>query len=185
MQLADDTLSADDAYRLACSVGHGGCSGAVIFRTRASLLQAMARRCDRPVRRPAKAAAVANLPAEAFHRQRMAQAQRARTLGMLLLPVDAGHRIPLRRAPDVEAACCEAYGAGAEPYVVALRELLGLIGAHQWRQKGVDIAALGAPIHPHYGVFFAGARVRQCSSRSSAAIPVPAKIRLRLPLLSH
>jgi len=36
---------------------------------------------------------------------------------------------------------------------VSLRELLGLVGAHEWRKKGVEIAALGARIHPHYGVF--------------------------------
>jgi methylase of polypeptide subunit release factors len=41
--------------------------------------------------------------------------------------------------------------------MVSLRELLGLVGAHEWRKKGVEIAALGPPpgnrIHPHYGVF--------------------------------
>lgn len=41
--------------------------------------------------------------------------------------------------------------------VTALRELLGVVGAHEWRKKGVEIAALGAPphnrIHAHYGVF--------------------------------
>lgn len=36
---------------------------------------------------------------------------------------------------------------------VSLTELLGVIGAHQWRTKGVDVPALGARIHPHYGVF--------------------------------
>ena len=54
--------------------------------------------------------------------------------------------------------CNEAYGAGNKPSVAALRELLGLIGAHEWRKKGVEIPALGdgavgARIHPHYGVF--------------------------------
>jgi methylase of polypeptide subunit release factors len=34
-----------------------------------------------------------------------------------------------------------------------LRELQGLIGAHEWRKKGVEIPALGARIHPYYGVF--------------------------------
>jgi methylase of polypeptide subunit release factors len=37
--------------------------------------------------------------------------------------------------------------------VVSLRELLGLIGAHEWRKKGVEIPALGDRIHPCYGVF--------------------------------
>jgi methylase of polypeptide subunit release factors len=86
-----------------------------------------------------------------FHRQH--QSQRARTLGMLLLPLEADFSIPLRRAPNVKEACAEAYGAGEEPSVVSLRELLGVIGAHEWRKSGVDIPALGDRIHPHYGVF--------------------------------
>jgi methylase of polypeptide subunit release factors len=28
-----------------------------------------------------------------------------------------------------------------------------VIGAHQWRSKGVDVPALGTRVHPHYGVF--------------------------------
>ncbi|MBL8479189.1 MAG: class I SAM-dependent methyltransferase, partial [Sterolibacteriaceae bacterium] len=81
------------------------------------------------------------------------QAQRARTLGMLLLPFDDGYRIPLRRAPDVNDACIEAYGPASGPFAASLRELLGVIGAHEWRKKGVPVGALGARIHPHYGVF--------------------------------
>jgi methylase of polypeptide subunit release factors len=91
---------------------------------------------------------------EAFHLHRQAQSQRARTLAMLLLPLDGDYAIPLRRAPDVRLACEEAYGpADGAPSVVSLREVLGLIGAHEWRKKGVEIAALGARIHPHYGVY--------------------------------
>ena len=40
-----------------------------------------------------------------------------------------------------------------EPYIASLRGLQGLIGAHEWRKNGVEIPALGARIHPHYGVF--------------------------------
>jgi methylase of polypeptide subunit release factors len=72
---------------------------------------------------------------------------------MLLIPFEEGHHIPLRRAPDVKAACEEAYGKSDGPYVASLRELLGLIGAHEWRRNGVEIPALDARIHPHYGVF--------------------------------
>jgi methylase of polypeptide subunit release factors len=72
---------------------------------------------------------------------------------MLLLPFEDGYRIPLRRAPDVQQACAEAYGPADGPFVTSLRELLGLIGAHEWRKKGVAIPALGDRIHPHYGVF--------------------------------
>lgn len=145
---ADDRVTADTAYRLACE-------GTALlwrgdFQNARQLLQALARRADR---KPRKAREPAPSPAEAFHLHRQAQSQRARTLGMLLLPFEAGHHIPLRRAPDVRQACEEVYGPGEAPYVASLRELLGLIGAHEWRKKGVEIAALGGRIHPYYGVF--------------------------------
>jgi hypothetical protein len=71
----------------------------------------------------------------------------------VVLPFDAGHVVPLRRAPDVREACGEAYGVADEPYVAPMRELLGIIGAHEWRRNGVAVPALEARIHPHYGVF--------------------------------
>ena len=143
--VADDRMDADTAWRLACE-------GTALlwrgdFQNARQLLQAMARRIDR---KPRKAAAE---PGDQFNQHRLAQSQRARTLGMLLLPFDADHGVPLRRAPDVKEACTEAYGPGDGPYVASLRELLGLIGAHEWRRKGIEIAALGNRIHPHYGVF--------------------------------
>ena len=72
---------------------------------------------------------------------------------MLLLNFEDDYRIDLRRAPDVTQACIEAYGAAEGPFVASLRELLGIIGAHEWRKKGIDIPATGGRIHPHYGVF--------------------------------
>ena len=150
VQIADDTLTADAAYRLACE-------GTALlwrgdFQNARQLMQAMARRLERKPRKGAPAAAPASA-SDAFNRHRMAQAQRARTLGMVLIPFAADHSIPLRRAPDARQACTEAYGEAAAPYVASLRELLGVIGAHEWRKKGVEITALGARIHPHYGVF--------------------------------
>jgi len=59
----------------------------------------------------------------------------------------------MRRAPDIRQACAEAYGPGGGPSIASLRALLGLIGAHEWRTKGIEIAAVGGRIHPHYGVF--------------------------------
>ena len=145
VMVADDRITADAAYRLASE-------GTALlwrgdFQNARQLLQAMARRIDR---KPRKAA---SSPLEAFNFHRQAQSQRARTLGMLLLPLEADFSIPLRRAPNVKEACAEAYGTGTESSVVSLRELLGVIGAHEWRKKGVDIPALGERIHPHYGVF--------------------------------
>lgn len=148
VQVVDDTTPADTAYRLACE-------GTALlwrgdFQNARQLLQAMARRIDR--RAAASVKAVPTLT-EAFHRKRMVQAQRSRTLGMLLIPFAAGHVIPLRRAPEVGEACLAAYGVADQPYVASLRELLGIIGSHEWRRKGVVIPALADRIHPHYGVF--------------------------------
>ncbi|TMR95565.1 methyltransferase [Nonomuraea basaltis] len=137
--VADDRTKAATAYRLACEgtalLWHGD------FQNARLLLSAMGRRC-----KPAA-------PGSGFHRHRQAQSQRARTLGMLLIPYDAGHVVPLRRAPDVREACAEVYGPTAPPGVGQLRELLGLIGAHEWRKKGVYVPALGARVHPYHGVF--------------------------------
>jgi methylase of polypeptide subunit release factors len=147
--IADDTITADAAYRLACEgtalLWHGD------FQNARQLLQAMARRADEKPRKR-KSKSIASIT-EAFHLYRLAQSQRARTLGMLLLPFEADHRIPLRRAPDASAACEEAYGPAREPYIASLRGLQGIIGAYEWRKNGVEIPTLHARIHPHYGVF--------------------------------
>jgi methylase of polypeptide subunit release factors len=145
--LADDTLKADAAWRLACEGTALLWSGD--FQNARQLLSAMGRRVDRK-RKPARGEAD---PAAQFHLHRQAQAQRARTLGMLLVPLDADYRIALRRAPDVAAACRFAWGEPQGPSLVSLRELQGVVGAHQWWLKGVAVPALGASIHPAYGVF--------------------------------
>jgi len=146
--VADDTLTADAAYRLACE--GTGLLWRGDFQNARQLLQAMARRADKKPRSGGKPSLA--YP-EAFHRKRMAQAQRSRVLGMLLIPFDAGHIIPLRRAPEVREACEAVYGPADAPYVASLRELLGLVGAWEWRKKGVPVATLDGRIHPHYGVF--------------------------------
>jgi SAM-dependent methyltransferase len=147
--IADDRMTADAAYRLACE-------GTALlwrgdFQNARQLLGAMARRADEKPRKPK---AAPSTPTESFHLHRQAISQRARTLGMLLLPFNSDHTIPLRRAPDVHLPCIQAYGpSDGQPYIASLRELLGLIGAYEWRKNGVEIPALGSRIHPHYGVF--------------------------------
>ena len=161
--LADDTTTADAAYRLACE-------GTALlwrgdFHNARQLLQALARRADNTPARKRKKAAEPVALADAFNLHRLAQSQRSRMLGMLLVPFNADYSIPLRRAPDVRLACAEAWGPAVEgkavdsaiDSVASLRELLGITSAHEWRKKGVEIATLGEPpnnrIHPHYGVF--------------------------------
>lgn len=160
--VADDSLKADTAFRLA-SEGTG-LLWRGDFQNARQLLQALARRIDR---RPRKEVA----PEAAFNAHRQAQSQRARTLGMLLLPFDDNYVIPLRRAPDVAQACLEAYGPPKGPFVASMRELLGLIGAHEWRKKGVFVPAIDARIHAHYGVF---APVRSEYIELVAQAPLPA-----------
>lgn len=155
VQLANDTLPADGAFRLA-SEGTG-LLWRGDFQNARQLLQALARRADRKPRtgkgkdEPAEAG-------DAFHRHRMRQGQRARILSMLLVELSGDYAIALRRAPDLRLACTEAWGPpDGQPCVTSLRELLGLVGAHEWRKKGVEVPGLGpAPgnrIHAHYGVF--------------------------------
>ncbi len=175
--LADDSTSADSAYRLACE------GSALLWRgdfhNARQLLQALARRADQVPARKRKKAAQPVALADAFHQHRLAQSQRARMLGMLLIPFNADYSIALRRAPDVKVACAEAWGpvdpaAGAS--VASLRELLGIISAHEWRRVGVAIAALGAAphnrIHPHYGVF-SPVRGEYIQLVASAHLPKP------------
>ena len=188
VQLADDRINADLAYRLVCEgTGLLWCGD---YQNARHLLLALGRRIDDREHRASVAAATAaakasgapasakrrgkaapaspfNRPADptspalpapaqlalAFHLQRKAQAQRARILGLLLLPFDADHGVPLRRAPDLRQAGLQAHGPAAEHYVASLRELQGVVGAFEWRKNGVPIAALEASIHPHHGVF--------------------------------
>jgi methylase of polypeptide subunit release factors len=156
--LADDTLTADIAYRLACE------GTAMLYRgdfqNARQLLQALVRRVGKPSKKSHRADRLekekSKSSLDTFNLHRLSQSQRARILGMLLIQVNADHSISLRRAPEVAHACSEAYGKQDQPYIISLRELLGVISAHEWRKKGVPILARDDQeirIHPHYGVF--------------------------------
>lgn len=138
-------MKANDAYRRArrgtALLWQGD------FHNARQLLQAMGRRIDRETPSPS------TCPSETFYLHRRTSSHRARVLGKLLVLLDDDYTLALRRAPDVRQACLEAYGHPKGPTAVSLRELLGVIGAHQWRVNGVDVPALGTRIHPHYGVF--------------------------------
>lgn len=142
----DDTITADIAYRLA-SEGQG-----LIwrgdFQNAKQLLQALKRRLTQ---RPA----ISNdlpLP-ERFHRIRLARAQAARTLGQLIILVEPGYLLTLRRAPIIDEACKAAYDLANQSFAVPLTELIGVLSAYQWQKKGVPIESLSAHIFPRHGVF--------------------------------
>jgi SAM-dependent methyltransferase len=136
--LADDTLSADAAYKLACE-------GTALlwrgdFQNARQMLQALGRRIDQSAKAgkrvrskkqqadatktiaahasaagaTAENADKAEMDAKAFHLYRQAQSQRARVLGMVLLSFDADYGISLRRSPDARLACAQGWG---EPVV--------------------------------------------------------------------
>ena len=185
--LADDTMSADAAYRLACE--GTGLLWRGDFQNARLLIQALTRRIDKPAKvskqakTDRKKAAVAEAngvpPGQAFHLHRQARAQRARVLGMVLIQFSADYKIDLRRAPDAKQACIEAWGKvdeAAGPSVASLRELMGIISAHEWRKKGVEFAVLGPPptnrIHPHYGVF-SPVRGEYVGLVANAPLPTP------------
>ncbi|SDR94037.1 methyltransferase [Microterricola viridarii] len=167
--IADERMPAAEAHRL---VSEGT---ALLWRgdyqAARQLLRALAARIDKGNRRPPRDLSLA------FRQHREQSFHRAQLLGLLLVPLDAGHAVPLRRAPDVREACVEVYGPvdAAQDSLVSLRELLGVIGSHEWRRRGVEVPELDAPglpgrIHPHYGVF---APVRGEYLELVASAPLP------------
>lgn len=147
LEYADDTMRADQALK---KMRNGiGLLWRGDFQNGRQLLQALGRRLDRKT----KADHGAEPIAARFHRYRMQQAQRARLLGLLLIRLESDNAIALRRAPAWEQAMLQVYGSEHPPMLVSLRELLGVVGAYEWRRKGVLIADCDFRIHPHYGVF--------------------------------
>jgi SAM-dependent methyltransferase len=146
--VADGKMTADEAYGLACQ------GTALLWRgdyqEARQMLTALGSRADRR-KRGSRTPVIDS--AGAFNLHRQARAQRARTLNALLIPLDADYSIPLRKAPDIRQACAEAFGPPDIASVTSLRALLGVIGAHEWRTKGLEIPEAGGRIHPHFGVF--------------------------------
>lgn len=161
IQVIDDTIKADLAYKLVCE------GNALLwrgdFQNAKHLAQAISRRIDNRELKPKaknkrnkemKTGLVPN-PKDQFHLYRKSQIERARTLGMLLVELTGDYQLPYNRAPDIAEACEHAYGKSQshKSRLVSLREILGLIGAYEWHKKGVDVPQLDAVITPSYGVY--------------------------------
>jgi methylase of polypeptide subunit release factors len=173
-EVVDDTLSGDRALQL-LSEGVGLVWQADFHNARL-LLQTLTRRMDR------KPAPHAETLTDAFHLHRKRQGERARLLGRLLVRIEPGHKLPLRRAPaELADACSVVYGEATEPYVVSVRELQGVLGAWEWRKVGLEVPVLGdgARIFAHYGVF---APVRSEYLRLVAEAPLPAKVAVAMDI---
>lgn len=120
------------------------------WRNARQLLSAIEHRLARPGR---KRAPPPNLR-EAFHRGRAQRASRHAVLARHLVCLDEGWVLRAKGAPDVAAACAHAWGdSGNRPTLVPLRELLGVLGAEEWRRVGLEVPGLPGRIHPRYGVF--------------------------------
>ncbi|MEV3965550.1 class I SAM-dependent methyltransferase [Nocardia sp. NPDC050193] len=148
----DDRLTAKAAYGLA-RAGTG-----LLWRGDFHNARQIVRAVDRRLQRIPRATRSGSDPAALFYEHRAARAERAELLGRLLVVLERDRSLRLRRAPDVRPACHHAYGAGGDPgsgerICVSLTELVGVLGAYQWHLRGVDVPALGARIHPDYGVF--------------------------------
>jgi SAM-dependent methyltransferase len=146
VEVVTDSLTADEANRMASQGVAMLWQGD--FHNARQILNAMDRRAGTGKKK------IADTPADEFYRHRQSRSHRARILGLLLIPLDPGPVVPLRRSPDIREAVVEAYGEIGEPSVVSLHELVGAIGAHEWRKNGVYVDALQGRIHPHYGTFF-------------------------------
>ena len=104
VHIADDTKTADAAYGLACQ--GTGLLWRGDFQNARQMLIALASRVERPARKRAQLVVEPTIDvplatpamATAFHLHRQARSQRARTLGMLLVELDADYGIDLRRA---------------------------------------------------------------------------------------
>lgn len=148
--IADDTTNAKVAYKQVCE-------GAALlyrgdFQNAKQLLQAITRKFDVKPPQPAE-----NLT-QAFHQHRARQIQRANITNKILIELNHGS-CDLKRAPEVKEAVAGALIVNAKidkvpaKLLLSLRELLGMIGAHEWHKKGVWIDALNNKIHANYGVY--------------------------------
>jgi SAM-dependent methyltransferase len=145
VQAVDDSLTADEAYRLAAQGTAMLWQGD--YHNARQLLSAMARRLPTFSRNDGEDVA------KAFYRYRQGRTQRARMLGQLLVPLEPGPVVALRRAPDVSQAWLAAAGPVEEPTLATLQDVLGAVGAYEWRRNGLFVQELDAVIHPHYGTF--------------------------------
>lgn len=116
------------------------------FHNARQLLGAMARRLPPP--------SGARSPLEAFRAERRARQLEHETLSRIVVALDRSYQLGLTRAPDVAEACRQVWGEPeADTTVVPLKQLLGMLGAAEWRRKGMVVPGLKGLLHPHYGVY--------------------------------
>lgn len=164
IQFADDRTTAQEAVRRLRAhwlVYRGN------FKNARQLLSAVGRRLAPRRDR-------GGTPLALFRAEREARQREHEALARLLVELEVGnrgYRLTLGDALDVAEASRWRWGPPAGPALVPLRQLLGVLGAHAWYQKGLAVPGLHAPLHPHYGVF---SPTRGVYPELLRAIPEPA-----------
>jgi methylase of polypeptide subunit release factors len=141
----DDALTADAALSRVRRGEHLLYEGD--FHNARQLLSAMSRRLEKHKPRTPTA------PLESFRAERLARQREHETLSRILVELDPAYALKLRRAPPVADACAAVWGPATAPTLVALKTLLGMLGAAEWYRKGLDVKGLTGKLHPYYGVF--------------------------------
>ncbi|WP_224242459.1 methyltransferase [Hyalangium gracile] len=141
---ADDRLSADAALKRVRRGEYLLYTGD--FHNARQLLGAIGRRLGH--------AEKARSPLEAFRAERRARQLEHETLSRIVVALDSQYRLGLSRAPDVALACRQVWGEPTTAFtLVPLKQLLGMLGAAEWRRKGLSVPGLTGLLHPHYGVY--------------------------------
>jgi len=136
---AGDVTRADVAFRRACE-------GASLlyrgdWRNARQLLAALTRRLEeRSAKRPQEKGELDLRGAFLAHRQHQSTVHQVTS--RLLVALDGRWRVELKAGPGPEAGVRGGLGPAEGPALTPLRGLLGMVGAHEWRQKGVEVAAI-------------------------------------------
>lgn len=142
----DDRLTANAAIARARRGEHLLYQGD--FRNARQLVSAMSRRVQR--RRSGKPLS----PLDTFRAERLARLREHETVSRVVVLLDEKYRlVDLKSAPEVAEACEEVWGEAERPTLVSLKALLGMIGAHEWRRRGLSVRGLKGKLKPAYGVF--------------------------------
>ncbi len=168
----DDTFTAQEFYRKASE-------GAVFlwqgdFQNAKNLLAAVQRRIDKQAERKPKTDQLT--PTEIFHIFRQKQSHKAQLMSRLLIPVNGDLQVTAPRAPNTISAIQNGLiETHTSNFYISLRELLGMIGADEWRKKGVWVDELQGHVFPYYGVY-SPSRGEYLKLIADAPAPLHAKI---------
>ena len=173
LAIVDDRVTADTALRRVRRGEYLVYAGD--FHNARQLLGAMGRRLER--------ISSGRTPLEAFRSERKGRQQEHETLSRIVVTLDKNYALSMGRSPDVAEACRWVWGAPPdEDTLVPLKTLLGVLGAAEWRRKGLSVPGLEGALHPHYGVYlptrtdylelllevprteFAGKRIIECGT---------------------